>query len=312
MDNKRPLIAHLCLFCSGAFWGLMAPVGKDAMMHGIDGIDLVSFRVLGGAILFWLTSFFTKKEKVPVKDIFLFGAAGLFALVFNQCSYTIGLNMTSPSKSSIMTTSMPIFAMVVSFLILKEPITWKKLVGVLMGCVGAIIIITTSATSGNAKVGNIWGDLLWMSAQLSFGLYVALFKNLLSKYSLFTINKWMFTWATIVIWPFTIGHVGAIDFASVPMSTWWEAGYVIFFGTYLGYICMMIGQKTLRPTVVSVYNYVQPVVSVSVSVMASLAVFKGMQAFAALLIFSGVWLVVKSKSKRDMEKEEQKLAKSEA
>ena len=290
----------------------MAPVGKDAMMHGIDGIDLVSFRVLGGAILFWLTSFFTKKEKVPVKDIFLFGAAGIFALVFNQCSYTIGLNMTSPSNSSIMTTSMPIFAMVLSFLILKEPITWKKLVGVLMGCVGAIIIITTSATSGNAKVGNIWGDLLCMSAQLSFALYLALFKNLLSKYSLFTINKWMFTWATIVIWPFTIGHVGAIDFASVPMSTWWEAGYVIFFGTYLGYICMMIGQKTLRPTVVSVYNYVQPVVSVSVSVMASLAVFKGMQAFAALLIFSGVWLVVKSKSKRDMEKEEQKLAKSEA
>ena len=312
MDNKRPLIAHLCLFCSGAFWGLMAPVGKDAMMHGIDGIDLVSFRVLGGAILFGLTSFFTKKEKVPVKDIFLFGAAGIFALVFNQCSYTIGLNMTSPSNSSIMTTSMPIFAMVLSFLILKEPITWKKLVGVLMGCVGAIIIITTSATSGNAKVGNIWGDLLCMSAQLSFALYLALFKNLLSKYSLFTINKWMFTWATIVIWPFTIGHVGAIDFASVPMSTWWEAGYVIFFGTYLGYICMMIGQKTLRPTVVSVYNYVQPVVSVSVSVMASLAVFKGMQAFAALLIFSGVWLVVKSKSKRDMEKEEQKLAKSEA
>ena len=35
MDNKRPLIAHLCLFCSGAFWGLMAPVGKDAMLHPV-------------------------------------------------------------------------------------------------------------------------------------------------------------------------------------------------------------------------------------------------------------------------------------
>ena len=111
----------------------------------------------------------------------------------------------------------------------------------------------------------------------------------------------MFTWATVLIWPFTIGHVGAIDFANVPMSTWWESGYVIFFGTYMGYICMMIGQKTLRPTVVSVYNYVQPLVSVTVSVLAGLAVFKGMQAIAAVLIFSGVWLVVKSKSKRDME-----------
>ncbi len=303
MDNKKqPLIAHLCMLCAGTCWGLMAPIGKDAMLNGIDGIDLVSFRVLGGALLFWLTSLFTKKEHVPVKDILLLGCAGLFALVFNQCSYTIGLNLTSPSNSSIMTTSMPIFAMVLSFFILKEPITWQKAGGVLLGCAGAVIIITTSATAGNAKVGNIWGDLLCMSAQLSFALYLSLFKPLVQKYSLFTVNKWMFTWATLLIWPFTLGHVSSIDFASVPMSTWWETGFVVFFGTYISYICMMVGQQTLRPTVVSVYNYMQPLVSVSVSVAAGLAVFKTSQALAAILVFSGVWFVVKSKSKHDMSK----------
>lgn len=303
MDNKKqPLIAHLCMLCAGTCWGLMAPIGKDAMLNGIDGIDLVSFRVLGGALLFWLTSLFTKKEHVPVKDILLLGCAGLFALVFNQCSYTIGLNLTSPSNSSIMTTSMPIFAMVLSFFILKEPITWQKAGGVLLGCAGAVIIITTSATAGNAKVGNIWGDLLCMSAQLSFALYLSLFKPLVQKYSLFTVNKWMFTWATLIIWPFTLGHVSSIDFASVPMSTWWETGFVVFFGTYISYICMMVGQQTLRPTVVSVYNYMQPLVSVSVSVAAGLAVFKTSQALAAVLVFSGVWFVVKSKSKHDMSK----------
>ena len=303
MDNKKqPLIAHLCMLCAGTCWGLMAPIGKDAMLNGIDGIDLVSFRVLGGALLFWLTSLFTKKEHVPVKDILLLGCAGLFALVFNQCSYTIGLNLTSPSNSSIMTTSMPIFAMVLSFFILKEPITWQKAGGVLLGCTGAVIIITTSATAGNAKVGNIWGDLLCMSAQLSFALYLSLFKPLIQKYSLFTVNKWMFTWATLIIWPFTLGHVSNIDFASVPMSTWWETSFVVFFGTYISYICMMVGQQTLRPTVVSVYNYMQPLVSVSVSVAAGLAVFKTSQALAAILVFSGVWFVVKSKSKHDMSK----------
>lgn len=303
MDNKKqPLIAHLCMLCAGTCWGLMAPIGKDAMLNGIDGIDLVSFRVLGGALLFWLTSLFTKKEHVPVKDILLLGCAGLFALVFNQCSYTIGLNLTSPSNSSIMTTSMPIFAMVLSFFILKEPITWQKAGGVLLGCAGAVIIITTSATAGNAKVGNIWGDLLCMSAQLSFALYLSLFKPLIQKYSLFTVNKWMFTWATLIIWPFTIGHVSSIDFASVPMSTWWETGFVVFFGTYISYICMMVGQQTLRPTVVSVYNYMQPLVSVSVSVAVGLSVFKTSQALAAILVFSGVWFVVKSKSKHDMSK----------
>ena len=291
------------MLCAGTCWGLMAPIGKDAMLNGIDGIDLVSFRVLGGALLFWLTSLFTKKEHVPVKDILLLGCAGLFALVFNQCSYTIGLNLTSPSNSSIMTTSMPIFAMVLSFFILKEPITWQKAGGVLLGCAGAVIIITTSATAGNAKVGTIWGDLLCMSAQLSFALYLSLFKPLVQKYSLFTVNKWMFTWATLIIWPFTLGHVSSIDFASVPMSTWWETGFVVFFGTYISYICMMVGQQTLRPTVVSVYNYMQPLVSVSVSVAVGLAVFKTSQALAAVLVFSGVWFVVKSKSKHDMSKD---------
>ena len=209
MDNKRPLIAHLCLFCSGAFWGLMAPVGKDAMLHGIDGIDLVSFRVLGGALLFWLTSLFTKKEHVPVKDIFKFAAAGLFALVFNQCSYTIGLNMTSPSNSSIMTTSMPIFAMILSAIILKEPITGKKALGVLFGCTGAVALVMSSAAATSDKVGDLRGDLLCMAAQLSFALYLALFSKLVRKYSVITVNKWMFTWDELIILQLTMPHVAS-------------------------------------------------------------------------------------------------------
>lgn len=313
MDNNKVVTAHLCMLGACVGWGLMAPLGKDAMTHGIDGVSLVTFRVAGGMLLFWLTSLLTKdSEHVPLRDILKFLPAGLLGLVFNQCCYIIGLSYTSPVNASIVVTSMPIFTMLLAALILKEPITGKKVLGIMLGCSGALMLILTSAKAVNAMVGDIRGDMLCLFAQFSFALYLTLFRNFIKRYHVITINKWMFTWATIVIWPFTIGHVGAIDFASVPMSTWWEAGYVIFFGTYLGYICMMIGQKTLRPTVVSVYNYVQPVVSVSVSVMASLAVFKGMQAFAALLIFSGVWLVVKSKSKRDTEKEEQKLAKSEA
>lgn len=279
----------------------MAPVGKDAMLHGIDGVDLVSFRVLGGAVLFWLASLFAKREHVPTKDILKLIGAGVFGLVCNQCCYTIGLSITSPSNASIMTTSMPIFAMVLSFLILKEPITTKKVGGVILGCCGAVIIILTSATAGNAKVGNIWGDLLCMSAQLSYALYLSLFNGLVKKYSVFTVNKWMFTWAALIILPFSGHHVvTTIDWVNVPLSCWLEVGYVVVCATFLGYIFMMVGQQVLRPTVVSIYNYVQPLVSVTVSVLAGLAVFKGIQAVAAVLVFSGVWLVIKSKSKRDM------------
>ena len=120
MDNKRPLLAHLSMFFACAFWGLMAPLGKDAMTHGITGIDMVTFRVAGAAVLFWITSLFVKREHVPVKDVFRLGLAGLFGLTLNQCGFTIGLSITSPINASIVTTSMPIFAMLLPALILKE------------------------------------------------------------------------------------------------------------------------------------------------------------------------------------------------
>ena len=301
MTNNRPLIAHLCLFFACAFWGLMAPLGKDAMTHGFTGIDMVTFRVTGGAVLFWLTSLFTPKEHVPKKDLLMLIGAAVFGLVTNQCCYTIGLSITSPVNASIVTTSMPIFAMILAFLILKEPITAKKAGGVALGCAGAVILIVTSAAAANSKVGDIRGDLFCLGAQFSFALYLSLFSKTVRRYSVITVNKWMFTYATVMILPFTFGHVSSIDYAAIPTSTWLETGFVVIFGTYISYILMMIGQQTLRPTVVSIYNYVQPVVSVTVSVLTGIGLFKPTQGLAVILVCLGVWLVTKSKSRRDME-----------
>ena len=297
-DNK-PLIAHLSMFGACAFWGLMAPLGKDAMTHGLDGLTMVSFRVLGGCLLFWLTSLFVKKEEVPLRDKLMFIGAAVFGLVTNQCCYTIGLSITSPINASIVTTSMPIFAMILAAIILREPITGKKALGVLMGCSGALILILTSAAHSSDKVGDIRGDLLCLGAQFSFALYLSLFNPLIRRYSVFTINKWMFLWATLMVIPFTAGHVADTVSQPIPTRTWAEAFYVVFFGTYVGYILTMIGQKTLRPTVVSVYNYVQPIVSVIVSVLAGIGILKPSHALAVILVFSGVWLVTKSRSKAD-------------
>ncbi len=303
---SKPLIAHLSMFGACAFWGLMAPLGKDAMTHGVDGLTMVSFRILGGAILFGLTSLFVKKEHVPRRDILLFCGAAVFGLITNQCCYTIGLSITSPINASIVTTSMPVFAMVLAAMILKEPITGKKAVGVLLGCCGALILILTSAAHASDKVGDIRGDLLCLSAQFSFALYLSLFNKLIRRYSVFTVNKWMFLWAALLILPFTLGHVVDVVSKPIPTQSWLESLYVVFFGTYVGYILTMIGQKTLRPTVVSTYNYVQPVVAVTVSVLTGIGVLKWSQAVAVVLVFTGVRMVTKSRSRRDVEMSEVK------
>lgn len=295
IKKDNVLTAHLCMFFACAFWGLMAPLGKDAMTHGLTGIDMVTFRVAGGAVLFWITSLFTAREHVPAKDLLMFVGAAVLGLVTNQCCYTIGLSITSPVNASIVTTSMPIFALILAAIILKEPVTGRKALGVAMGCCGAITLIVTSVSAANARVGDIRGDLLCMGAQFSFALYLSLFSNLIKRYSVFTVNKWMFTYAALMIVPFSYGHVAEIDFNAVPVKTWLETGFVVFFGTYISYILMMVGQHRLRPTVVSVYNYVQPVVAVTVSVLTGMCVLRPSQCVAVLLVCGGVWLVTREK-----------------
>ena len=299
-DNNQALIAHLSMFGACAGWGLMAPIGKEAMTHGLDGLTMVTFRVVGACLLFLVTSLFTPKEQVPLRDKLMFIGAALFGLVCNQCCYTMGLSITSPINASIVTTSMPIFAMLLAAVILKEPITGKKALGVLMGCSGALILILTSAAHASDKVGDIRGDLLCLFAQFSFALYLSLFNPLIRRYNVFTINKYMFSWATLMLLPFTFTHVTEVVSKPIPASTWWEAAYVVVVGTYLSYILTMIGQRTLRPTVVSVYNYVQPIIAVVASLLMGVGVLKPSHALAVILVFSGVWMVTKSKSRKDM------------
>lgn len=301
MDNKQPLYAHLSMFAACAIWGLMAPLGKDAMNNGLDGPSMVMIRVMGGAVLFWIASLFTTYEPVPWKHVFTFAGAAVFGIVCNQCGFTIGLSYTSPINASIVTTSMPIFAMLLAALILKEPLTSKKVLGVLMGCSGALMLILTSATHASDKVGDIRGDLCCLGAQFSYALYLSVFNKFIKQYSIFTVNKWMFLWATIILMPIVGPRTLTMISNELSTKTLLETGYVVFFGTFVGYILIIKAQKVLRPTVVSVYNYVQPIVAVAVSVMTGIGIMKWSHALAIILVVSGVTLVTKSKSRRDIE-----------
>lgn len=301
-NNRTPLLAHLSLAGAAICWGLMSPLGKDAMQHGIDGITLVSLRVLGGAILFWLTSLFTPREKISRKHIALLCLAAVFGLVGNQCCFTIGLSLTSPVNAGIVTTTMPISALLLSALILKEPITLRKALGVALGCCGAVLLVMTSVrtAAGATGMGDLRGDLLCFAAQISYTIYLTVFGWLAKRYSIFTVNKWMFLSATCIIWPFTAQHVWQTPWSALSTITLAEIAYVVVGGTFLAYILMIRGQQVLRPTVVSMYNYVQPIVAVIVSIVLGLAVFTLTHALAVALIFSGVALVTLSKSRKDL------------
>ena len=275
------------------------------MPEVIHPMALTFLRFSGGLVLFWLASFFIKSEKVSLKDLVLLAAASLFALVLNQIPFFYGLSLTSPIDASIVVTMLPIATMLLSALILREPVTQLKVIGVLVGASGALLIVFSSQQVEGGQ-GNLTGNLIVFMAVVSFGLYLTMFKNLISRYHPVTVMKWMFLFATVFGFPFCYKAVAATDLTLFSSTDWLSIGFVVVFATFFGYLLIPIGQKTLRPTTLSMYNYMQPVVASLVAIFWGIDKFGYQQALAGLLVFAGVYIVTQSKSRAQLEAEQHK------
>ena len=193
---------------------------------------------------------------------------------------------------------MPMWVMVLAALILKEPITWKKAGGILLGASGAIMLV--SGNLGTQTTGNnpLLGDILVLTAQLSYALYLTLYRNFIRRYSLITLMKWMFLFATLISSIPSIPTVLAAPWASIDTATWAGISFIVIGGTFVAYICVMIGQKNLRPTIVGMYNYLQPIVATAIGIYMGFDHFTVLKTIAVLLIFTGVYLVTISKARQ--------------
>lgn len=318
----RQLIPHLLMAFSCIIWGLMAPLGKHAMTHGIDGFAMVFLRVSGAALCFWITSLLltirrsairhrwdTGPEAMSLSEIALFAIAAVFGITCNQCCFTIGLSLTSPINASILTTTLPIFALLIGALFFQRAVTWRNGSGIVLGLIGAIVLILGSVGGINSSpfqgAGGSWvslGDLLVIGAQCSFAIYLNTFQSLLKRHSVITIQKWMMTFATFYVLPIAWPHLVATDWLALTPRVIAEAMFVVIFGTYIAYITMTKAQQQLQPTVIAMYNYVQPIVACIVSVWLGIGHFGLMQLMAILFVFTGVWLVTQSRSGSKKEK----------
>ena len=296
---------HGAMLLANTSWGLMSPLAKIVMAGGIvTPLVLTDLRIFGAMVLFWVVSFFQKPEHVPSRDMLKLFVASLLAIVFNQGSFIFGVGLSSPADASIITTSMPLWAMLLAAIFLREPITGKKVMGIALGAGGALMLILSSVQASSASSGSnqIAGDLLVLFAQLSYASYLVLFKNFIGKYSLVTVMKWMFTYAFICALPFSYRSLVATDWLALSLDDVMSIGFIVVFATFVSYMLIIVGQKNLRPTVAGMYNYVQPVVACIVTVCLGLDTFNFMKGVAVVLIFGGVFLVTTSKSRSDMAK----------
>ena len=272
-------------------FGLMSPFSKDAMNSGLTGPQLATLRICGGTLLFWLSSLFLPWHHVSRRDLLRLAVASIFGVVLSQGGLIMGISRTSPINATMEITAQPIYVLVLAAIILHERITPRKAAGVLLGFAGAATLVLMNTGKGGPQA-SIVGDLMVLGSQVAFALYLTMFLPLIRRLDPLTFNRWMFTFGSLLLLPFTAADMAQLDWSAVSTRTWAEVAYIIVCCTFICFLLVVYSQRRLPSTVVSSYNYIQPVVTVVASLMMGLAVLQWQHVLAAALIFTGVWLVI--------------------
>ncbi|MDR0765610.1 MAG: DMT family transporter [Odoribacteraceae bacterium] len=296
---------HLAIFITNILFGLNISISKSLLSGWISPAGLTVARVAFGAAAFWVLSLFVKKERVGGRDLLLLLACALTGIVINQTFFIFGLERTSPIDAGLIATLNPVIVMLVAAAVLREPISWKKACGVFTGACGALLVIWQSAPGdGNAGEATLAGNLFCLLSVLSYCLYLVISRPIARRLGPVTLMKWMFLFATVALLPF-----GARDVIDAPAFSNADGApeallallYVLAGATFLAYLLIPVALRRIRPTTISMYNYLQPIVAGIAAIVAGQGILTWDKPVATLLIFAGVYLVTRSRARDDVE-----------
>lgn len=287
--NKKAL-AHFAILGANTIYGLNYVIAKGIMPDFMQPRAIIFLRALGAVLLFWIAGQFYPKERPVRKDLLRMAAAAFFGVFLNQVLFFEGLNLTTPINASIIVTVIPVLVLVFAHFMLKERITLFKVVGIVLGASGAIMVILTQgqiSLASDTFIGNI---LVFINAA-GFAMYLVLVKPLMLRYHPITVVKYIFLFGALFIIPVSLGVFLKTDFTAIPPRIWGSIFYVIAGTTVLAYLLNNHSLRILSPTVTGTYIYLQPVLASVAAITIGMDTLTLTEVIAALMIFTGVYFV---------------------
>jgi len=290
--NTRTL-ALLALSIAALIYGVTFTIAKDVMPLHIKPYGFILVRVAGATVVFWLLGLFVKSNKIEKPDYKKILVAAFFGVGLNMLSFFKGLSLTTPISASVMMVTTPILVLIFSSILLKEQIIKRRILGIVIGLIGAIILIVYGNTSEQNASNKILGNFLVFVNAASYAVYLVIVKKLIEKYHPIVFAKWMYLVGFFIVFPFGFSEFLEVQWQTLPTDILLKASFVILFTTCITYLFNLFALSKLKPTTVSVFIYLQPVIASIYALIVGSDHFNLTKITATLLIFLGVFLVTK-------------------
>lgn len=303
--NSERIKGHIFVLIANIIFGAFFPISKYLLNADVSSVMLTMARFSGATFLLWILSIFLPDNKITLRALWELFLLGFFGIFIGQWLFLFALGHTSPVDASVIVTISPLTTLIVSAIVLGDSITLRKIVGIAIGATGAIRFILSNAGDVPVSQGSTFGNILMLSTTIFGAIYFVASKPVVKRYGSITMMKWIFLYCTIMFIPYF--YVECADelvvLTKLDVKGWAALLYIVVCSTFLTYILLPAGIKRMRPTTVSMYIYVQPIVASVIAISMGQDTFSWGKLLAALFVFSGVYLV--TSSPRELDKSSQ-------
>jgi drug/metabolite transporter (DMT)-like permease len=215
------------------------------------------------AILLLQPKRFSKLYKRDIIPIFMLGFFGVMV-------YHLGLNYgeqyISPGAASLIIATIPVLVVIMAFIFLKEKITSKKLLGVIIALCGVIIISVFGTYDISIEINYIYGALTVFIAAVMGAFYTIAGKKLLERYTALSLTVYAMLLGSVALIPLLFLNPSITDqVATMSAYSWFAIVFLGVFSTVIGYVLWYVGLEIKSTSEVSVYLYAVPVLSTIIS-----------------------------------------------
>ena len=253
---------------------------------------------------------FARRERVFNKKEIGHAIVGGFLMLFIGNGAVIWVEQYMPSAMvAILVSSSPLW-----FVLLDKP-KWKEnltsrstIIGLVIGFAGVVLLFgekLAGAFSGNGNSLHIGGMLLLIIGSMAWA-GGSLYAKYNSNGGSATVNtSWQMLAAGIAFLPgsFIRGEVQGFNWASVSTEAWLSMGYLILFGSIIGYSAYVWLLRVCTATQVSTYAYVNPVVAVLLGVLFANENITWIQITGLAIILVSVLIINMAKARKEVGKE---------
>jgi len=266
-------------------------VGKIAL-RALPSVALVAFRVAGAALAFILIGAIRGRVgRIQKRDWPLLVVSSLLGVVLNQWLFVKGLSLTTVINATLLGTTIPIFTLLVSIALRTDRASLRRILGILLSAGGVVYLIGPGSVEFSSATR--LGDLLIVTNSLCYGTYIAISKDLMTRYSALTVISWIFIVGSIATVPVAAINISHVPLANVSATVWVAIAYIVVVPTVGAYYLNAWALGRVPPSTVAVYIYLQPLIAFSLAPLLLGEKLNWRTIVAAALIFAGVLVVTR-------------------